>query len=138
MEDNPDDEVLTLMALEGCITGSDIDVVRDGSEALDYLWSEGRYASSDLKAEPSLVLLDLKLPKLSGLEVLKRMRADTRTKHLPVVVFTSSIEERDMVDSYHLGANSYVQKPINMHEFDRAVKQVGAYWLELNDVPSRF
>lgn len=136
VEDNADDEELTRLALEESRAAAcRLTVVRDGAEALDYLFCEGAYAHRDPGDEPTLVLLDLNLPKVSGLEVLKRLRFDPRTRKMPVVVFTSSREDRDLVESYQLGANSYIQKPVNPAEFEQAVKDMGVYWLMLNAPP---
>lgn len=137
VEDDPDDEELTLMSLRNANVANEIDVARDGSEALEYLLCEGRYADRDPSVMPSLVLLDLKLPKLNGIDVLKRMRADVRTKFIPVVVLTSSSEEEDMVNSYKSGANSYVRKPVEFNRFAESVTQLGMYWILLNQQPSR-
>lgn len=136
VEDNPDDEELTLRALRHHNIANDVVVTRDGVEALDYLFSRGEYADKKEDELPQVVLLDLKLPKIDGLEVLKAMRADERTKSLPVVVLTSSNEERDIVDSYSFGANSYVRKPVDFVQFIAAVEQLGMYWLVLNQSPS--
>lgn len=135
VEDNPDDEELTLMALRESQIVNEVVVARDGAEALDYLFATGRYADRDAAHLPALVLLDLKLPKLSGLEVLQHMRADPRTRLIPVVVLTSSSEEEDVIASYNLGANSYVRKPVEFHRFADAVRQVGMYWLLINQPP---
>ena len=135
VEDNPDDEALTLRALRHHNIANDVVVARDGVEALDYLFSRGEYADKNEDELPQVVLLDLKLPKIDGLEVLKAMRADERTKTLPVVVLTSSNEERDIIDSYNLGANSYVRKPVDFVQFMAAVEQLGMYWLVLNQSP---
>lgn len=135
VEDNPDDEELTLMALQESQIVNEVVVTRDGAEALDYLFATGRYTDRDPAHLPALVLLDLKLPKLSGLEVLQRMRGDPRTRLLPVVVLTSSSEEEDIIASYDLGANSYVRKPVEFHRFADAVRQVGMYWLLVNQPP---
>ena len=126
VEDNPDDEELTRIAFEESNLANQLVVARDGVEALDYLFSMDRHLL------PQVVLLDLKLPKLNGLEVLRRLRADERTKYLPVVILTSSDEERDLLDSYGLGANSYVRKPIDFAQFVDSVRQLGLYWLILN------
>ena len=131
VEDNPDDEALTLRALRKANVGNDIVVARDGAEALDRLLG-GDAASRGL---PQVVLLDLKLPKVDGLEVLRRLRADDRTKILPVVILTSSNEEQDRVAGYQLGANSYVRKPVDFAQFAEAVRQLGLYWLLLNQPP---
>lgn len=133
VEDNPDDAELTLRAFEKSRLANDIVVVRDGAEALDYLFGTGAYAKRLPTATPELVLLDLKLPKVDGLEVLKRIRADERTRRLPVVVLTSSKEERDVLRSYDLGANSFVRKPVDFVEFVEAARQLGLYWLVLNE-----
>ena len=138
VEDNPDDEVLTLRALRQGKVTNDIVVARDGSEALDFLFCTGKYHGRDTSRMPAVILLDLKLPKLSGLEVLQRLRADERTRLLPVVVLTSSSEEEDMLRSYEFGANSYVRKPVEFGAFANAVSQVGVYWMLLNQpVPKR-
>ncbi|HEU4492962.1 MAG TPA: response regulator [Rubrobacteraceae bacterium] len=135
VEDNPDDELLTLRALrENNVTG-EVVVARDGVEALDYLFGEGSYAGRDTTVMPQLILLDLKLPKIDGLEVLRRLRSDERTRLLPVVILTSSREQQDMLDGYGLGANSYVRKPVNFEQFVRAVEQLKLYWLILNETP---
>lgn len=136
VEDNPDDEELTLLALKESNILNPIVVARDGAEALDYLFATGKYADRDASLHPQLILLDLKLPKLGGLEVLKRLRADPRTALVPVVVLTSSSEEEGIAASYRLGANSYVRKPVEFHRFADAVKQMGLYWLLLNEAPS--
>ena len=135
VEDNPDDEALTLRALRRNRIVNEVVVAHDGVEALDYLWGTGRYQGRDARQQPQVVLLDLKLPKVDGLEVLKRMRSDERTRRVPVVVLTSSSEERDIVDSYNFGANSYVRKPVDFEQFVDAVRQLGMYWLLLNEVP---
>ncbi len=135
VEDNPDDEVLTVRELQKQHIVNEIIVVRDGVEALEYLFGTGQYAWRDVRDFPTVVLLDLKLPKVDGLEVLRRIRADDRTKHLPVVVLTSSDDQRDVVESYRLGANSYVCKPVNFNQFQEAVRHVQFYWLRLNEPP---
>jgi two-component system, response regulator len=132
VEDNPDDEELALRALKQHSILNEIVVVRDGAEALEFLFGTGAYAGRDATELPELVLLDLKLPKLNGAEVLEQLRNDPRTKILPVVVLTSSSEEEDIVTSYMQGANSYVRKPIRFADFTRAIEQVGNYWLLLN------
>ena len=134
VEDNADDEALALRALDKHKIRNPVVVVRDGQEALDYLFATGAYARRDL-AELAVVLLDLKLPRVDGLQVLERLRADPRTKLLPVVILTSSKEQRDILDGYSLGANSYVRKPIDFNEFSEAVRQLGLYWLLLNEWP---
>jgi two-component system response regulator len=135
VEDNPDDEDLTIMALRENHMKNEVVVAHDGIEALDYLFGTGKHAGRDLSVMPALTLLDLKLPKLSGLEVLRRIRADERTKLLPVVILTSSREEVDLISSYSLGCNGYVRKPVSFPEFVEATRQVGLYWLLLNELP---
>ena len=135
VEDNPDDELLTLRALRKNNVLNKVVVARDGVEALDYLFGTGRYSGRDTAVMPQLILLDLKLPKIDGLEVLKRLRADERTRLLPVVILTSSREEQDMLDGYGLGANSYVRKPVNFEQFVQAIEQLKLYWLILNEAP---
>ena len=135
VEDNPDDQKLTVRALKKNNITNDIVIAEDGVQALDYLFGTGQYADRDPYLKPSLVLLDLKLPKIDGLEVLARIRADERTKMVPVVVLTSSKEEQDLVTSYQRGANSYVQKPVNFLEFVEAAGRLGVYWLMLNEPP---
>jgi len=137
VEDNPDDEALTLRALEKNNILNGVVVAHDGVEALDYLFREGSYSGRDSSAMPEVILLDLKLPKIDGLEVLRRIRADRRTKLLPVVILTSSKEERDMIESYSLGANSYIRKPVDFVQFGQAVQQLGLYWLVLNVAPPK-
>ena len=140
IEDNPDDAALTRRALEKNNIKNDVVVVHDGAAALDYLFGTGSYAGRDLTIMPQLTLLDLKLPKVDGLEVLRRLRADELTRLLPVVILTSSNEEQDRVNGYGLGANSYVRKPIDFGQFINAVRQLGLYWLILNEpapVPKR-
>ena len=132
VEDNPDDETLTLRALSKGKILNKIVVARDGAEALEYLFGTGTYAGRDLSEQPQLILLDLKLPKIDGLEVLKRLRADPRTALLPVSILTTSNEERDVVTSYQLGVNSYVRKPVDSDSFIEAVRQLGLYWMVLN------
>jgi len=135
VEDNPDDVDLALLAFERSAVPHDIVVVRDGKEALDYLFATGDYAGRDLAQVPRLVLLDLKLPKVDGLAVLKHMRADERTRQLPVVVLTSSNERQDILESYRLGANSFVQKPVNFAQFIDAARHLASYWLVLSEEP---
>lgn len=138
VEDNPDDEELTLRALRQGKVANEIAVTRDGAEALEFMFGTGRYAGRDSSRIPAVILLDLKLPKLSGLEVLQRLRADERTKLVPVVILTSSSEDEDMLRSYESGANSYVRKPVEFGAFASAVSQLGVYWLLLNQpVPKR-
>ncbi len=133
VEDNPDDEKLSVMALRKSNVDNELAVARDGVEALDYLFGTGVHAGRDTSVQPALILLDLKLPKLDGLGVLKRLRADERTRRLPVVILTSSKEEHDLVTSYSLGANSYIRKPVDFDQFAEAVRQLGMYWLVLNE-----
>lgn len=133
VEDNPDDEALTLRALKKNNIQNDVVVARDGVEALDYLFGTGMYAGRDVSMLPSVALLDLKLPKIDGLEVLKRVRANEQTKFLPVVILTSSKEEQDLINGYRLGANSYIRKPVDFSQFIEAVRQLGLYWLLLNE-----
>ncbi len=137
VEDNPDDVELTLRALKQYNVRNEIAVVRDGAEALDYLFATGAYAERSTCPMPAVVILDLKLPKVDGFEVLQRLRADERTKLVPVVILTSSKEERDMVNGYRLGANSYVQKPVDFTQFVEAARQLGLYWLVINEPPPR-
>lgn len=132
VEDNPRDEALTLRALKKCNIMNEVIVVRDGVEALDYLFGTGAYSGRDMQVMPQLILLDLKLPKVDGLQVLQKVRADDRTKRLAVVMFTSSNEEEDLISSYNLGANSYVRKPVDFGQFVEATRQLGLYWLVLN------
>jgi two-component system response regulator len=135
VEDNPDDEALTLRALKQNKISNEVVVARDGAEALDFLFCTGAYENRDRHVLPEVVLLDLKLPKIDGLEVLRRLRADERTRLLPVVILTSSGEERDLVTGYRLGANSYIRKPVDFDQFVEAVRNLGLYWLVLNQTP---
>jgi len=135
VEDNPDDEALTLRALKKNNIRNEVVIAHDGAEALDYLFGTGKYAGRNTDVLPQVVLLDLKLPKVEGLEVLRRVRADKRTKLLPVVILTSSNEEQDRIDGYGLGANSYVRKPVDFNQFIDAARQLGLYWLILNEPP---
>ena len=135
VEDNPDDELLAIRALKKNNIMNEVVVARDGVEALDYLFGTGAYAGRDMSVMPQVILLDLKLPKIDGLEVLRRLRDDERTKLLPVVVLTSSKEELDLTTSYSLGANSYIRKPVDFVRFTEAIKQLGLYWLVLNESP---
>lgn len=135
VEDNEDDEILATRALEKYHVANSVVVARDGAEALDYLYSTGAYAGREPATDPALVLLDLKLPKVSGLEVLTRIREDKRTRLLPVVILTSSREDQDLIGGYSLGANSYIRKPVDFRQFSEAVLQVGLYWLVLNESP---
>jgi len=135
VEDNPNDEELTLRALRKANIANEVAIARDGQEALDFLFREGKYAGREPTTMPAVVLLDLKLPKLDGIDVLQRIRADPRTKLVPVVVLTSSSEDEDMVRSYQSGANSYVRKPIEFSAFANAVTQLGMYWVLINQIP---
>jgi two-component system response regulator len=135
VEDNPDDEMLTIRAIKKNNIGNEVIVVRDGAEALDYLFRTGQHAGRDADISPAVVLLDLNLPKISGLEVLKRLRANDSTKLVPVVILTSSKEEQDVLRGYGFGANSYICKPVDFNQFVDAVRQLGMYWLLLNHVP---
>jgi len=137
VEDNPDDIELTRMALKREKILNTLYVVRDGQEALDWLFGEGEYAERDTSDKPMLILLDLRLPKLEGLEVLKKLKANQETKLLPVVILTSSREEEDIIRSYELGANSYIRKPVDFKQFSSAVRDLGLYWLVLNESPNR-
>jgi two-component system response regulator len=135
VEDNTDDEALTLRALTRNNIGNEVVVARDGEEALEWLFAEGRFANRNVHDQPALVLLDLKLPKIGGLEVLRRLRENPATRLIPVVILTSSREEDDRLRGYTNGANSYVRKPIDFAHFVEAVRQVGLYWLVLNEPP---
>ncbi len=135
VEDNPSDVALTRRALEKSHVANDVVVTEDGQDALDYLFCEGAYASRTPCEQPAVVLLDLKLPKLDGFEVLRRLRADDRTRRLPVVVLTSSGEEQDVAASYDLGVNSYMRKPVDFNQFAAAIQHLGLYWLILNEPP---
>jgi two-component system response regulator len=135
VEDNPDDEVLTRRALKKNNIGNEVVVARDGAEAIDYLFGTGKYEGRSLSVMPQVVLLDLKLPKVDGLEVLRQIRTDERTKLLPVVILTSSREQQDLLDGYGYGANSYIRKPVDFAQFVEAVRQLGLYWLVLNETP---
>ncbi|MDA8077556.1 MAG: response regulator [Nitrospiraceae bacterium] len=135
VEDNPDDVKLTIRAFKKANILNEIVVAADGAEALDYLFGSGKFAGRDTSVKPQLVLLDLNMPKIGGLEVLRRIRADARTKLLPVVILTTSGEEKDLVESYNMGANSYVRKPVDFEQFTDAAQKLGLYWLLLNKVP---
>jgi CheY-like chemotaxis protein len=135
VEDNPDDVKLTLRALEKSRISNEVIVARDGVEALDYLFGTGRFEGRDTELMPQVILLDLKMPKIDGIEVLRRIRADERTKLLPVVILTTSSEDKDRIETYALGANSYVRKPVDFNQFAEAVRQLGLYWLVLNEPP---
>jgi two-component system, response regulator len=135
VEDNPDDVKLTMRALKKSNILNEVVIAQDGAEALDYLFCTGKYSGRDKNTVPQVVLLDLKMPKVDGLEVLQRIRADERTRLLPVVILTTSNEDRDRVSGYKLGANSYVRKPVDFNQFVEAVQQLGLYWLVLNEAP---
>ena len=135
VEDNPDDEALTLRAFKKSNILNEVVVARDGAEALDYLFATGAYAGRDTSVVPQLILLDLKLPKVNGLEVLERIRTDERTRLVPVVLLTSSREEQDLIEGYSLGANSYIRKPVDFVQFTEVKRNVGMYWLVLNESP---
>ena len=135
VEDNPDDVELTLHALKKNKITNKIVVAEDGKEALDYLFGEGMYAERDISETPVLILLDLNLPKIDGIEVLKRIKSDERTCLLPTVILTSSNEEKDLVNGYRFGANSYIRKPVDFNQFAEAIRQLGLYWLVLNETP---
>jgi two-component system response regulator len=136
VEDNPEDVEITLRAFKKYKLANKIHVVRDGEEALEFLFSTGRYAERSLCSNTRLILLDLKLPKVDGIEVLQRCKSDPRTKNIPVVILTSSREERDLIDSYNLGVNSYVVKPVDFRQFSEAIRQLGLYWMLMNQLPS--
>ncbi len=137
VEDNPDDVALTKRAFKKNNIMNTVVVAKDGAEAIDYLFCEGEYSGRDIEDTPQIILLDLKLPKINGLEVLKRIREDDRTKLLPVVILTSSNEQQDLMDGYSLGANSYIRKPVDFDQFIEAVRQLGLYWLVLNISPAK-
>jgi two-component system response regulator len=135
VEDNPDDVTLTLRALKKSNIMNEVVVAEDGVEALEYLFGTGKFEGRDKNILPQLILLDLKMPRMDGLEVLHRIRDDARTKVLPVVILTTSSEDKDRVESYKLGANSYIRKPVDFNQFVKAVQQLGLYWLVLNEAP---
>lgn len=135
VEDNPDDEMLALRAFRKNGIMNEVIVARDGAEALDYIFATGQYVGRPYRKMPELILLDLNLPKVDGLEVLSRLQADERTRHLPVVVLSSSDEERDIMESYKRGANSYIRKPVDFREFSKAMHHLGQYWLAWNIAP---
>ena len=137
VEDNPNDVELTLHAFKRHNLSNRIQVVRDGAEALDFIFCTGAYMDRRIEDSPKLILLDLKLPKVDGLEVLQRLKSDPRTRALPVVILTSSSEERDIVESYRLGVNSYITKPVDFDQFIEAARQLGMYWLLLNQLPKK-
>jgi two-component system response regulator len=135
VENNPEDVELTLRALKKSNIKNDIIVANDGAEALDYLFGTGKYTGRDLRSMPAIILLDLKLPKIDGLEVLQRIRANEQTKYLQVVILTSSKEEQDVINGYSFGVNSYIRKPVDFNHFADAVSHLGIYWLLLNETP---
>lgn len=135
VEDNPDDEALTLRALRKHKVANDVIVARDGAEALDFLFGTGRHAGRNPRETPQVVLLDIRLPKVDGMEVLRRIRQDECTRYVPVVILTSSKEEQDLINGYKFGANSYVRKPVDFDQFVEAARQLGLYWLVLNEGP---
>ena len=135
VEDNPDDVLLTRRALQKNNILNELVVAEDGVEALDYLFGQGAYAGRDVRIQPQVILLDIKLPRMDGIEVLRRIRANESTRLLPVVMLTSSSEERDRLETYSLGANSYIRKPVDFQQFIDAVRQLGLYWLVLNESP---
>ncbi len=137
VEDNPDDELLTRRTLRKNNICNEVVVARDGAEALEYLFATGRYEGRDPEATPQVILLDLALPKVDGLEVLRRIRSEERTRHLPTVILTSSEEQEALVESYELGTNSYVRKPMDVAQFCEAVRDLGMYWMVLNETPQR-
>ena len=137
VEDNPNDVELTLHALKKNNVANDVKVVRDGAEALDFIMARGPFAHRDISRGPKLILLDLKLPKVDGIEVLRQTKGDPRTKMIPIVVLTSSKEERDIVESYKLGVNSYMLKPVDFAQFTESVRSLGLYWLVYNQAPHR-
>lgn len=135
VEDNPNDVELTLHALRKNKLTNPIQVVRDGEEALEFIFGEGKFKERDVNYQPRVILLDLKLPKVDGIEVLRRIKADPRTRKIPVVVLTSSSEERDIVETYNLGVNSYIRKPVDFEQFTEAIRIIGMYWMLLNEPP---
>ncbi len=138
VEDNADDELLALRALKKTAVPNEVVVARDGEEALEYVFGRGRYAGRDVSKQPKVIFLDLKLPKLNGIEVLRSIRKDTRTSRVPVVLLTSSDEVQDLLDGYDSGANSYINKPVDFNEFVEQVKLLGQYWLGINRVPALY
>jgi two-component system, response regulator len=135
VEDNPDDELLTLHAFKTNNIPNEVVVARDGAEALDFMFGRGKYAGRDLSQSPSIILLDLNLPKIHGLDVLKALRAEPHTRNQPVIILTTSIEEKDLEGGYSAGCNSYIRKPVDMIRFNEAIRQLGLYWLALNECP---
>ncbi len=135
IEDNAADAELAIRALQRARVGNHIQLLKDGAEALDFIFCEGTYANRSMTNQPKVILLDLKLPKVHGLDVLRRLKSDPRTQPIPVVVLTSSAEDRDVVESYHLGVNSYIVKPVDFEQFNRVVAQLGFYWVLVNRAP---
>jgi CheY-like chemotaxis protein len=135
VEDNPTDAELTIRALRRSRIGNQIQLLEDGAEALDFLFCRGNYAHRSMTNQPKVILLDLKLPRISGLEVLRQLKADPRTQRIPVVVLTSSAEDQDMIESYQLGVNSYIVKPVDFEQFNQVVQQLGFYWILFNQLP---
>ncbi|MBD2681240.1 MULTISPECIES: response regulator [Nostoc] len=136
VEDNPTDAELTIRALRRARIGNQIQLLKDGAAALDFIFCQGEYARRTMTSQPKVILLDLKLPKVSGLEVLRQLKSDPRTQKIPIVVLTSSAEDRDMLDSYQFGVNSYIVKPVDFEQFNQAVQQLGFYWVFLNQLPA--
>ena len=136
VEDNPEDVEITLRAFQKYKLSNKIHVVQDGEEALEWIFCTGRYAGRSASSDPRLILLDLKLPKVDGIEILQRCKSDPRPKSIPILILTSSREERDLVNSYNLGVNSYVVKPVDFSQFTEAVRQLGLYWMVMNQLPS--
>ncbi|MCB0163344.1 MAG: response regulator [Anaerolineae bacterium] len=137
IEDNPSDLELAMHALHKYNLANNIEIKRDGAEALDFIFCQGKYVERDIEKTPKIILLDLKLPKVDGLEVLNKIKSDPQTRNIPVVVMTSSNQERDIVESYELGVNSYIVKPVDFEQFADAVRNIGFYWLLLNEPPAR-
>ncbi len=137
VEDNPDDEALTIRALKKDNIVNEIIVARDGAEALDYLYGNGSYKDRNMSIQPELIILDLKLPKIDGIEVLRKIRSEKKTELLPVIILTSSNEEKDLINSYSLGANSFIRKPVDFNQIIEAAKQLKLYWLDLNEQPPK-
>jgi len=133
VDDNPDDVLLTIRALKKSKVSNEIIITSDGIEALDFLFAQGKYTDHDINKLPAVVLLDLKMPRMDGLEVLRRIRADERTKFLPVVILTCSKEEEDLINSYKLGANSFIHKPVDWNRFAKAIRTLGMYWVVMNE-----
>ncbi|WP_445632684.1 Two-component system response regulator [Nostoc sp. DSM 114161] len=136
VEDNPTDAELTIRALRRARIGNQIQLLKDGAAALDFIFCQGEYAHRTITNQPKVILLDLKLPKVSGLEVLRQIKSDPRTQKIPIVVLTSSAEDRDMIESYQFGVNSYIVKPVDFEQFNQAVQQLGFYWVLFNQLPA--